>query len=60
MCPLEQLRTVTPETPVSEALEIIGREDITQLPALANGRLEGMISRDQILSYLLTRAELKM
>ncbi len=60
MRPLEQLRTVTPETPVSEALEIIGREDINQLPALTNGRLEGMISRDQILRYLLTRAELKM
>lgn len=60
MRPLEQLRAVTPETPVSEALEIIGREDINQLPALANGRLEGMISRDQILRYLLTRAELKM
>lgn len=60
MRPLENLRTVTPETPVSEALEIIGREDINQLPALANGRLAGMISRDQILRYLLTRAELKM
>ena len=60
MRPLDQLRTVTPETPVSEALEIIGREDINQLPALANGRLEGMISRDQILRYLMTRAELKM
>ncbi len=60
MRPLDQLRTVTPETPVSEALEIIGREDINQLPALTNGRLEGMISRDQILRYLLTRAELKM
>jgi Zn-dependent protease len=57
---LEQLRTVTPETPVSEALEIIGRDDINELPALTNGRLEGMISRDQILRYLLTRAELKM
>ena len=51
MRPLEQLRTVTPETPVSEALEIIGRENINQLPAVANGRLEGMISRDQILRY---------
>ena len=60
MRPLDQLRTVTPETPVSEALEIIGREDINQLPALVNGRLAGMISRDQILRYLLTRAELKM
>jgi Zn-dependent protease/predicted transcriptional regulator len=60
MRPLERLKTVTPETPVSEALEIIGRDNINQLPALANGRLEGMISRDQILRYLLTRAELKM
>jgi predicted transcriptional regulator len=60
MRPLEQLRTVTPETAVSEALEIIGCDGINQLPALANGRLEGMISRDQILRYLLLRAELKM
>jgi Zn-dependent protease len=60
MRPLERLRAVTPETTVSEALEIIGREDINQLPVLENGRLEGMISRDQVLRYLLTRAELKM
>ena len=49
MRPLERLRAVTPETTVSEALEIIGREDINQLPVLENGRLEGMISRDQVL-----------
>ncbi|HEX4951043.1 MAG TPA: site-2 protease family protein [Blastocatellia bacterium] len=60
MRPLDELRTVSPETPVSEALEIIGREDINQLPALANGKLAGMISRDQILRYLVTRAELKV
>ncbi len=60
MRPLKELRTVSPETPVSEALEIIGREDINQLPALANGRLEGIISREQILRYLITRAQLKM
>lgn len=60
MRPLDQLPTVTPETPVSEALEIIGRENLNQLPALAEGRLAGMISRDQILRYMMTRAELKM
>jgi CBS domain-containing protein len=49
-----------PETSVSEALIIIGRDDINQLLALANGRLEGMISLDQILRYLLIRADLKM
>jgi Zn-dependent protease len=60
MVPLERLHTVTPETPVSEALEIIGRENVHQLPVIANGKLEGMISRDQIMVQLLTRAELKM
>lgn len=60
MRPLERLRTVTSETTVSEALEIIGRENINQLPVLENGRLEGMISRDQVLRYLLTRAELRI
>ncbi len=60
MRPLDQLRTVPPETPVTEALTIIGREDLNQLPVVSNGRLAGMISRDQILRYLLTRSELKM
>jgi predicted transcriptional regulator len=60
MLPFERLRTVTPATPVTEALGLIGREDINQLPVVEHGRLEGMISRDQILRYLLTRAELKM
>ena len=60
MVPLEHLRTVTPETPVSEALEIIGRENIHQLPVVSNGSLEGLISRDHIVNQLLTRVELKM
>jgi CBS domain-containing protein len=60
MVPLDRLRTVTPETPVIDALKIIGRENIHQLPVVSNGRLEGMISRDQILANMLTRADLKM
>ena len=60
MRPLDRLRTVAPETPVIEALTIIGREDFNQLPVISNGRLVGMISRDQILRFLLTRSELKI
>ena len=60
MRPLDQLRTVTPDTPVADALEMIGQDDVNQLPVLANGQLIGMISRDHILRYLLTRAELNM
>jgi Zn-dependent protease len=60
MRPLDQLQRVAPDTPVTEALEIIGRKDVNQLPVVSNGRLEGIISRDQILRYLLTRAELNL
>jgi Zn-dependent protease/CBS domain-containing protein len=60
MRPLAQLRTVTPETPVTEALEMLGHDDINQVPVVANRRLVGMLSRDHILRYLLTRVELHM
>jgi hypothetical protein len=60
MRPLAQLRTVTPDTAVTEALEILGHNDINQVPVVANRRLVGMLSRDHILRYLLTRAELHM
>lgn len=60
MKPIEQIHTVKPETPVSEALEVIGREDVNQLPVFADGRLAGIISRDRILRYLLTRQELNL
>mgnify|MGYP001188996819 CR=1 FL=1 len=60
MKPIEELHTVEPATPAGEALEIIGREDVNQLPVISDGRLEGIISRDLILRYLVTRQELDL
>ena len=57
---LESLRTVTPETPVTEALEMMGREDLNQLPVVRGGRLEGVVSRGHILQLFQARAELNM
>jgi CBS domain-containing protein len=58
MCPLAQLRIIRADTPVAEALETMGREDVNQLPVTANGYLEGVIARGHILRFLQTRAEL--
>ena len=58
MRPLSQLRTIAPDTPAIQALEIMSREDINQLPVLSNGRLEGIFSRRHILSFLQNHAEL--
>jgi CBS domain-containing protein len=58
MRPLSQLRTIAPDTPAIQALEIMSREDINQLPVLSNGRLEGIFSRRHILGFLQNHAEL--
>ena len=54
----ESLRTVSPERPVTEALEMMGREDVNQMPVIQQGKLAGIISRAHILRVLQTRAEL--
>ena len=58
MRPLESLRTVTAERPLAEALEMMGREDVNQMPVVQQGKLAGIISRGHILRLLQTRAEL--
>ena len=55
---LESLRTVRPDRPVAEALEMMGREDVNQMPVVQEGKLAGIISRGHILRVLQTRAEL--
>ncbi len=58
MRPLEEMHTIAPETPLKEALEIMGREDLNQLPVVRDGTLAGFLSRAQVLDYFRTRAEL--
>ena len=55
---LESLRTVSPERPVAETLEMMGREDVNQMPVVQEEKLAGIISRGHILRVLQTRAEL--
>lgn len=58
--PLNQLRSVSPDTPVAEALQTMGREDVNQLPVIEAGRMEGVLSRSHIMHVLQTRTELSM
>lgn len=58
MRPISQLRTVRPETPATQALELMGREDMNQLPVISNGHLEGVITRGHVLSFLSAQADL--
>jgi Zn-dependent protease len=59
MRPLAGLRTMHPDSSVADALEIMAREDVHQLPVVTAGRLEGVISRGDVLRVLKTREELR-
>lgn len=58
MRPIAQLRVVSPETSAVQALEIMGREDINQLPVVSNGELQGILSRSSLLAFIRNRSEL--
>jgi Zn-dependent protease/predicted transcriptional regulator len=60
MRPLDQARTVGPNTSIIEALELMASQDVNQLPVISNGALAGLISRSHVLQLLQTRAELHL
>jgi Zn-dependent protease len=59
MHPVGQLRTVAPDSPALQALELMSREDLNQLPVVSGGRLEGVFSRGGVLRFLQTQGELQ-
>jgi Zn-dependent protease len=60
MRPLDQLPVVAPDTPITEVIEIMDRENANELPVVHNGRIEGFITRGGVLRLLQTRAALEM
>ncbi|HJT29787.1 MAG TPA: site-2 protease family protein [Pyrinomonadaceae bacterium] len=60
MRPLDATRTVNPNTPVTEALEVMARQDLNQLLVMNEKGLAGLISRSHILQLIQTRAELHL
>jgi Zn-dependent protease/predicted transcriptional regulator len=60
MRPLNRTRTVEPNTPVTEALEVMASQDLNQLPVVSGGVLAGLISRSHILQLIQTRAQLHL
>jgi len=59
MVPAARLRTVTPETSLKDALDLMGSNNLNQLPVVTNGHLRGTVSRDEVLQLFQTHAELR-
>ncbi len=52
MRPIGKLRSVPPEMPAAKALELMARENLSQLAVVANGEFQGIFSQAQVLRYL--------
>jgi len=59
MRPLEELHIITPDTQVLDALKIMTSNDVNQLPVVANGALQGIVSRSHLIQLLQARSELQ-
>jgi len=60
MVPADELKTVGPDEDLSVLIQRMTREDINQFPVMENGRLVGMVARDNVLAFLRNREELGM
>ena len=58
MLPLEQVRGVDPNTGLWTALQKLDQEGVNQLPVTQDHRVIGMLSREDVLSFLRTLQEL--
>jgi len=59
MRPLKELHIITPDTQVLDALKLMAGNDINQLPVVANGALQGILSRSHLVQLLRARSELQ-
>jgi CBS domain-containing protein len=57
MRPLDTLHPVTPNTSAGEALEVMGREHLNQLPVVSGGHLDGVITFSYLVGFLRLRHE---
>ncbi len=58
--PWDRMVRVAPDRPLLSALQAMTDANINQVPVVAGDQLVGLISREQMLNYIRTRAELGM
>jgi predicted transcriptional regulator len=58
MLPLEQLKRIRPDTELWSALQLMDRGGVNQLPVMTDSQVVGMLSREDVISFLRTIQEL--
>jgi predicted transcriptional regulator len=58
MLPIDRLRAARPEQDVLSIVEEMNENDINQMPVISEGRVIGLITRDNLIRFMRTRSEL--
>lgn len=56
--PLAEMRTVEPTTPLWKALQEMTGDGVNQLPVLVEGQLTGMLTRENLLTFIRNRSQI--
>jgi predicted transcriptional regulator len=59
MLPVEKMKRIRPEEELWTALEQMDRDGVNQLPVMTDGRMVGMLSREDVITFLRTLEELR-
>jgi len=60
MTPVDKLKVARPDQDVLSILEQMDESDINQMPVISEGRVIGLVARDNLISFLRTRSKLGM
>ncbi len=60
MTPLDKVVAVSPQEDLTTVLQILTEKDINQVPVVEDGRVVGMVGRDNLLAFVKVRADLGM
>lgn len=58
MVPASSLKSVTPETPLTDIMDKMAGEGIDQMPVVKEGSFLGMVTREAVLEFLKAKSEL--
>jgi CBS domain-containing protein len=58
MIPLEKLKRISPDAELWSALQQMDRDGVNQLPVMTDSQVIGMLSREDVITFLRTLQEL--
>ncbi len=59
MIPIDKVKVTSPQAGLGKALEQMGHDGVNQMPVMEDGRIEGLLSREDIVNYLHTLQKLE-